>query len=135
MAETVQDDVLGQLIKSSLGSWETDVAGITYDLRSLAALPHAHHILAKQDIIEADAKCYAAETMLENKNTNWADESDSLDITAEQFADRITLQSIVDIDEDGSFAMFFEDGDLFAGHAILGEHNAAGQCYSASIQG
>ena len=59
---------------------------------------------------------YAVEQLLDAKTDNWL-EADEAALTAEQFNDRMTLDSIT-VDAGGTFECWFDDGDLFWGHAI-----------------
>ena len=59
---------------------------------------------------------YAVSELLELKNDTWLDDNEQ-PLTAQQFKDRMSLQSI-SIRDDGAFDFWHDDGDLFWGHTI-----------------
>ena len=59
---------------------------------------------------------YAADALLDAKNDNWLGEDESA-LTAEQFVARLTPQEVVAA-PGGEFTVWFDDGDLFWGHAV-----------------
>jgi len=64
---------------------------------------------------EPEARRFAAAKLLDIHNHAW---SEGQPITAEAFAERMTLQSIA-LNTDGPVSLCYEDGDLFWGHMIL----------------
>lgn len=60
---------------------------------------------------------YVVENLLELKNESWVDD-DEESVTAEEFAKRLTLES-VSLERDGSIELSFDDGDLFWGHLVV----------------
>lgn len=62
----------------------------------------------------------AVANLLELKNDNWCDEDDEgepIEITPKQFMRRMTLETVV-ASPKGTFEFWYDDGDLFFGHAI-----------------
>ncbi|MEM7559841.1 MAG: DUF2262 domain-containing protein [Planctomycetota bacterium] len=59
---------------------------------------------------------YAATELLDVKNDTWLAEGESK-FTHERFISKMSLDA-VDIESDGSFEFWFDDGDLFWGHFI-----------------
>jgi len=75
----------------------------------------------------------AAKLLLPVRNEHWlGDDEDP--VTAEEFRDRMALKSIVAY-PDGSFECFYNDGDLFLGHAIVVEGSLATDTVNACIAG
>jgi hypothetical protein len=67
--------------------------------------------------LEADAvKAFIASQLLELYNDTWSEQED--DIEADDFVARIKPTSM-EFDDDGQGMVYFSDGELFAGHAIL----------------
>ncbi len=60
---------------------------------------------------------YATSDLLPLKNDCWLEE-DEVEITEEQFKERMELESIT-VFNDGSFEFWHSDGDLFWGHSIV----------------
>lgn len=79
------------------------------------ALAQVEILFAAEDTWRQRIEQYAVAELLARAE-HWRDD-DGPPITAEQFLERMTLESI-DVHEDGSFSFTFDDGDLFAGHAI-----------------
>ncbi len=81
----------------------------------------ARTLMADQDGWDARVRQFAAGELLELANQWAADGAEGgeepEEITAEQFARRMELESI-QVYADGSFAFWFNDGDLFWGHSI-----------------
>jgi hypothetical protein len=55
--------------------------------------------------------------LLDLKNGNWLEE-DEKELTAADFLSRVSLSSIT-VDPKGTFEFWYDDGDLFWGHAIM----------------
>jgi len=76
----------------------------------------------------------AIEHLLELKNDCWLDDDDEQRLEPHAFRRRMTLESVT-VEADGSFEFWFDDGDLFGGHAIRVEGNVVDGATRASIQG
>lgn len=90
------------------------------------------------NIVENDTKYreYAAEELTELAN-DWMDASDEIDteeITKEIFMKRMEMSEIT-VSSDGSLSLFFNDDDMFWGHAIEIEVKPNGEIISANIAG
>ena len=85
-------------------------------------LAHFHALMEGQQEWDQRVRAFAAEQLLELAN-DWEQESagneerEPEEITAEQFMERMELDA-VQIYGDGAFEFWFNDGDLFWGHAI-----------------
>jgi hypothetical protein len=127
------DKYFGELTQDpNYGEWTVDLEQIRYIFESLEALPHGQRLI--RDL--ASWETYAAQEMLQGKNSSWPDEDgdeNELMITAEAFAERMTLNSVT-VQNDGSLSFWFDDGDLFYGHAILVEYDGE-DWRGSSIQG
>ena len=62
------------------------------------------------------------------------DGNDGQPITPESFLERIALTNVT-LYADGSAELYYSDGDLFAGHVIIGSVDENGQLTDASIAG
>lgn len=85
-------------------------------------LAHFHALMEGQQEWDQRVRAFAAEQLLELAN-DWEQDSagneerEPEEITAEQFMERMELDA-VQIYGDGAFEFWFNDGDLFWGHAI-----------------
>lgn len=59
---------------------------------------------------------FTVEQLLEIKNNNWLDEDEEM-VTNNDFINRMTLETI-SVEEDSHFSFWFDDDNLFLGHAI-----------------
>ncbi len=90
------------------------------------------------NIVDNDTKYreFAAQELTELAN-EWMDESDEIDaeeITKEIFAKRMEISEIT-VSPDGSLSLFYNDDDMFLGHAIEIEIEPNGEIISANIAG
>lgn len=79
-----------------------------------------HNILEEKNNWLNKAKAFASEELTELAN-DWLeedDENENTEITKRQFINNISFESL-NIDEDGEFSIYFEDGDMFWGHVII----------------
>lgn len=96
-------------------------------------------LFSYMDTLLEQASRYAAEKLLDLGN-NWCfdawegEEKEFVPMTAEDFMARIRLTSI-SLSEDESFSLWYDDGDIFWGHAIEVDGNKAEGFTNASIQG
>src|SRR5207249_3318350 len=80
------------------------------------ALKSAHTLWESQDVWSRRIRDFAVQKLLPLKNDAWLDEGE-VEVTADQFQDRMTLDSIT-VYPNGSFEFWHHDGDLFWGHSI-----------------
>ena len=99
----------GLHVKIQLSVNEQDDAG--------ESLKTAHALWQSQDEWDQRIHDFAVQKLLPLKNDTWLDD-DELEVTADQFKDRMTLEAVT-VYSDGSFAFWHNDGDLFFGHAIM----------------
>ena len=90
------------------------------------------------NIVENDTKYreFAAQELTELAN-EWMDASDEIDteeITKEIFMKRMEMSEII-VSSDGSLSLFYNDDDMFWGHAIEIEVKPTGKIISANIAG
>jgi len=76
----------------------------------------------------------AVHDLLELKNDTWLDDDRDEPLTPTEFLDRVTLTSVT-VETDGSFGFWFDDGDLFWGHAISVSGTLADGPLRAGISG
>ena len=65
------------------------------------------------------ARVFCASTLLSLKNETWLEEGEA-PMTNEKFVETIELDGILAF-SDGSFSLYFDDNDIFWGHAIVVE--------------
>jgi hypothetical protein len=80
------------------------------------ALTTAHSLWECQSVWNRRVRNYAVQALLALKNKSWLAE-DEMDLTAEQFEQRMALESIT-VYPDGSFEFWHDDGKMFWGHSI-----------------
>lgn len=71
--------------------------------------------------------------LLELKNDSWLGD-DETEFSAEEFLAGVTLDAIT-VKSDGSFEFWYDDGDLFWGHAIMVSGSLEGGINDAGIRG
>ncbi|WP_042161473.1 DUF2262 domain-containing protein [Paenibacillus gorillae] len=99
-----------------------------------SALKTACVLIKDEETWSEKVKEYAADEMLDLAN-EWLEDDGEAEIdtiTKEMFVKRMEFSSI-SVYADGSFEMFFDDGDMFWGHSIIVAGNINGQMESAHI--
>jgi uncharacterized protein (TIGR03067 family) len=140
----IEDPVLGRLAWDDNLSWyqgelrhEERVVSITVEPdeqgEPATALARARGVAARLPEYIQLARRYAVESLLELKNDAWR-EDDEPELTPEQFAARISLQSVV-VHGDGALTLYHDDGDLFWGHSIQVCLDAQDRCTGTDIPG
>ncbi len=138
---TIEHERLGTFVLDrSLNSLRGNIEWLGETIRvSLDNDADAHHqlnVLAR--LIDDDAKwdrrirAFAAEELTELKNDSWL-EDDEEEWSEANFAKQLTLQAITFTEED--FTFWFDDGDLFWGHAIYVSNTIEDGPYDANIGG
>ncbi len=74
----------------------------------------------------------AADGLLDLKNCEWNNTGE--EISNDEFVARINLSTIL-VRKDGSYEIWFEDGGMFDGHAILLQGFLDGGISDVSLQG
>lgn len=146
-ARTSHDETLGTLTwNGDLGWWEgqaewapgrrvtlsVSVEDEESDAEPAAEIAHARRVLSALPEMEAEARQLAADELLGIYNEEWNDDGDPLN--EDDFVARLTLED-VGILADGSAELFYKDGGLFSGHAVLVSINAEGNLDDADIAG
>lgn len=100
--------------------WDDTTVSLNLSAREPAevqkALATAHSLWESPNLWNRRIREYAVQELLPLKNESWLDEDED-ELTADQFKDRMTLESIT-VQPDGSFDFWHDDGDLFYGHSI-----------------
>ena len=78
------------------------------------------------------ARRYAAEQLL-SCAIEWQDEDED-ELCADEFIRRIRIES-VNVSQDGEFELYYDDGDIFAGHVIIVSGNMEKGLYDAQFAG
>ena len=85
-----------------------------------ACVENARRLMAAQEDWDGRVRAFAAEKLLDAAN-DWARQDESQEepeeITAQQFAQRLELDA-VQVSAGGGLEFWFNDGDLFWGHAV-----------------
>ncbi|WP_181321723.1 DUF2262 domain-containing protein [Trinickia symbiotica] len=117
--------------------WHGRKVSVHFQAPTLDALPavleQAHALWQEAAEWQARVLDRAIADLLDLKNRSGLDE-DEEPVTADEFARRISLQSIT-IADSGAFDFCFADGDLFWGHAILVDGTLAAGPTAATIVG
>ena len=80
-------------------------------------------------------KTFAAEKLTDLANKWQKEEDDNApDITPERFAERMSITNI-NLSDDESFCIYFDDDDMFWGHTITVYGNLNGKLKDATIEG
>ncbi|MFR5077481.1 MAG: DUF2262 domain-containing protein [[Clostridium] innocuum] len=74
---------------------------------------------------------YAAEQLL-SCAIDWQDEAED-ELRADDFARRIRIEA-VNVSQDGEFELYYDDGDIFAGHVIIVSGNMEKGCMMRSLR-
>jgi hypothetical protein len=139
----IQDPVLGPCTWNAKLDWyectpfKADPA-VTLSIQALtfptleAAWTKARELVGAIESITARAKAFAAADLLETFNSEWRDDGEP-EITAAEFANRMTLQS-VDLSAT-RLTLYFDDGDLFLGHCLEIRINPDGTMSEACVSG
>jgi hypothetical protein len=143
---TYVDPILGEFVLDRAVNWyesrvawsngEVDLRLSVDDCDDVDALfQGARRLAAEQTDWDRRLREAAAGQLLNLKNENWLDKDEGEEpVTADQFQSRVAMQSI-SVYPDGSLEFWFEDGDLFFGHAILIDANVEGSIGEAHLAG
>ncbi len=123
-----QDDLLGTFNYNRRMGWFENVIlwgnekiNLRLDIEKMgdldAAIEVIHILYKDQAIWNKKIVDYAVSELLPLKNESWIVE-DEEEITQEQFKKQIELLSIT-VHQDGSYEFWYDDGDLFLGHALV----------------
>jgi hypothetical protein len=82
-----------------------------------SAIEKAVELLESQEKWQNQIDACAVSQLLELKNGGWRDEGEA-EVSRSDFLKRMSLETI-SICHDGNFSFWFDDGDLFSGHAIV----------------
>ncbi|MCX7747473.1 MAG: DUF2262 domain-containing protein [Clostridia bacterium] len=122
-------------------SWAGEEGSLYFDLDEdknvmKSALDTAYALFNEQDEWNRKIRGYASDELVELAN-EWLqdnDEAETDEITKEMFIDFMELDSI-NVFPEGEFEIFFFDGGMFWGHAIIVSGNINGNLTSAHIAG
>jgi len=120
--------------KTSWGSTRVSLILYTDDLGEIKETLSSAYLLwdFQKSWSEQIYNC-AATKLIGIKNKSWLGE-DEAELNAEQFKDKIELDSI-SVKSDGKFAFWFNDVDLFWGHSIKVSGSLSGGATDANIEG
>ena len=123
MTQVINDPIVGKL-ENNNGSWEGkwNMSG-NHTVRILAELENNREQLPEKfyEFLkltkekDADFRRASAKSLIKLYNEDW---TEGEQITEEEFARRIRLDSISFDEEDDKISVYYDDADLFAGHAI-----------------
>jgi hypothetical protein len=69
-----------------------------------------------------------------NLANDWSQDEDAVEISKEDFIDRISLTSL-SVTSSGDFTAYYNDDDMFLGHAVAVYGNSVTGIKSANIEG
>ena len=143
MARSFEDDTLGTIQYDKRFGWWSTIAELTPDLEIdltlelgaaesvpesiLGAFKHLqdHELELRQNVC----------THLLELAEDWRDEDDTPKAwTLEAFMKAVTITS-ASFDEDGAATIYYDDGEVFAGHVIVVAVSSAGEFQDANIAG
>jgi|GEM_PF-3460087 Uncharacterized protein conserved in bacteria len=116
---------------------------VSISLDDFAEIKTLRTILKEDTEFIKKAAEFAANEMLELGNTWYRDAWESeekepgeefIPLTAEDFIQKISL-TVIGISEDGRFSLWFDDGDIFWGHAVAVEGSLSKGFTGANIHG
>jgi hypothetical protein len=140
----VEDNDLGRLDRNRRTGWfEGDLTqngssiGISFYGEDADGQRKALEVLralcADLTVLDARAKAYAAGELLTLFNEHWSDD-DEPEYSGDDFTKCITLTGVCGY-EDGDFDIWYDDGELFCGHAIHVRGNLREGFSVAGIEG
>lgn len=95
----------------------------------------ARQLVQNAEKLDMDMRQFVAKALTHNAN-DWQDnlDEDLPEITQEQFAERIALESI-HVDEDGDYTAYYDDDNMFCGHIVVVDGNIETGFESSYIEG
>lgn len=95
----------------------------------------ARQLVQNAEKLDMDMRKFAAKELTGNAN-DWQDnlDEDLPEITQEQFAKRIVLESI-HVYEDGDYTAYYDDDDMFYGHVVVVDANIDTGFESSYLEG
>lgn len=120
------------------GEWNAQKAEILLDTdghddkRADKALTVFRRLQEDAAAWDKKARRYAAEQLL-SCAIEWQDEDED-ELCADEFIRRIRIES-VNVSQDGEFELYYDDGDIFAGHVIIVSGNMEKGLYDAQFAG
>lgn len=120
------------------GDWNAQKAEILLDTdehddkRADKALTVFRRLQEDAAVWDKKARRYAAEQLL-SCAIEWQDEDED-ELCADEFIRRIRIES-VNVSQDGEFELYYDDGDIFAGHVIIVSGNMEKGLYDAQFAG
>ena len=120
------------------GDWNAQKAEILLatdehdDKRADKALTVFRRVQEDAAAWDKKARRYAAEQLL-SCAIEWQDEDED-ELCADEFIRRIRIES-VNVSQDGEFELYYDDGDIFAGHVIIVSGNMEKGLYDAQFAG
>ena len=93
----------------------------------------ARAVLDGLTALDEKARALAADRLLELAN-EWAADADEEEVSREEFLSRMTLETI-DVVENGSYDLWYNDGELFLGHVIHVSGNLNDGVTDAQMEG
>lgn len=122
-------------------SWDGEDGDLCFDWNEdedvmKRSLQTAHALFKNELEWNAKIRDYASSEMLELANEWLKDDDDAKvdEITKDMFIRLMEFESM-SVHQDGSFEMYFSDGDMFWGHCIIVEGNVNAEFDSAYIAG
>jgi hypothetical protein len=143
MARSFEDDTLGTIQYDKRFGWWSAIADLTPDLEIDVTLELGAAESVPEGILSAFKHLQNHEPELRQNvcshllelAEDWRDEDDTPEAwTLETFMNAVTITS-ASFDEDGSATIYYDDGEVFAGHVIVVAVSSEGEFEDANIAG
>ena len=103
-----------------------------WDTNPVLPLQKLEELLTDLKTFDRQVREFAADELWENA-ADWCDEGEEL--SREDFLRRMGSIPDITVDTDGSMELYYDDGEMFAGHVIIVDVDADGSLSSAYIAG
>lgn len=145
---TIEDDILGTLtldkqyfeLSTEIQFGNNEDVCISMDVDEdkdswTEPINIARKLVLNAEKLDIEMRQFAAKELTDDAN-DWQDnlDEDLPEITQEQFAKRITLESLY-VDEEGDYTAYYDDDDMFYGHVVVVDGNIDTGLESSYIEG
>ena len=142
----ITDDALGKFVlDKDLGLFEGEITWLDKIILAYLevatdnkdswtqAMSMLHALTEQQKQKDIEFRAFAAKE-LTNLANDWSQDEDAVEISKEDFIDRISLTSL-SVTSSGDFTAYYNDDDMFLGHAVAVYGNSLTGIKSANIEG
>ena len=142
----ITDDVLGEFkLDKDLGLFEGEITWLDKIVLAYLevetdnkyswtqAMSMLRALTEQQKQKDFDFRAFAAKELTDLAN-DWSQDEDAAEISKEDFIDRIILTSLY-VTSSGDYTAYYNDDDMFLGHAVTVYGNSVTGMESANIEG